>query len=147
MFNNLDIKNGRSEYSQYLLSELEDELFKHIPEHENVFELLRELEAVQFSFEEFEQICDDRKDLVPAEQTAKSILAQLFEFSVVGYYQPGGSGYGGAEYVFRYKSPRARFNYNAIGYQVHLGLQEVLALKRYRRFAAEGAIEQSDADE
>jgi len=132
-FNNLNVKDARSEYSQYLLSELEDEIFKHIPDHENVFELLRELEAVQFSFVEFEQICTDRKDLVPEGQTAKTVLAQLFEFSVVGYYQPGGGGYGGAEYIFRYKSPRAKFNYNALGYQVHLGLQAVLSLKRYRR--------------
>lgn len=130
---NIDVAAARAEYSQYFLSELEDEIFKHLPDHESFFELLRDLEAVQFSFEEFEQICKQRQDLIPEGHTSKTILSELFEFSIVGYYQPGGAGYGGAEYVFRYKSPRARFNSGAPGFQVHLGLQEVLALKRYRR--------------
>jgi hypothetical protein len=132
-FENVDVASARPEYSQYLLSELEDEIFKHLPYHDSFFELLRDLEAVQFSYEEFDGICKQRQDLIPEGHTAKSILSELFEFSIIGYYQPGGAGYGGAEYVFRYKSPRAKFNSSATGYQVHLGLQEVLALKRYRR--------------
>jgi hypothetical protein len=133
LFENVDVASARPEYSQYLLSELEDEIFKHLPHHDTFFELLRDLDAVQFSYEEFNQICRQRQDLIPEGHTTKSILSELFEFSIVGYYQSGGAGYGGAEYVFRYKSPRAKFNSGAPTFQVHLGLQEVLALKRYRR--------------
>jgi hypothetical protein len=141
-FENAHVNSARSEYSRYLLAELQDEVYKHLPIHAEYFELLRELDAVQFDLAEFQNICEQRKDLLPDDVSAKTILADLFEFSVVGYYQPGGAGYGGAEFVFRYKSPEARFNVNANGFQVHLGLQEVLALKRYRR----GATELEDMD-
>jgi hypothetical protein len=63
------------------------------------------------------------------------LLTDLFEFSIIGYYAPGGKGYGGAQYIFRYKSPKAVFNPNAASYQVHLGLLEALNLKRYSKAA------------
>lgn len=136
-FNNVDVNNAHQEYSPYLLLELDDEVFRHIPNHEKYYELLRDLEAVSFEIEEFEQICDKRKSLFSEPKSAHQILSDLFEFSLIGYYQPGGAGYGGAEYVFRYKSPRANFNPRAKSFQVHLGLQEALALKRYKRKSGE----------
>jgi len=145
-FENLDVNNAFSEYSKYLAAELEDEIFKHIPHHENVFELLRDLDSVQFDLGVFEQICAQRKDLVPEGKTPKGILTELFEFSIVGYYQLGGAGYGGAEFVFRYKSPQAKFNTGAKSFQVHLGLSKALALKRYRRSSTESG-EASDGGE
>lgn len=132
-FDNAHVNSARPNYSEYLFAELEDEMHKHIEGFDNVFELLRDLQAVTFDLDEFEEICSARSDIVPNGYTARQILQELFEFSVVGYYQPGGAGYGGSEYVFRYKAPRSRFNGSATGFQVHLGLQEVLALKRYRR--------------
>jgi hypothetical protein len=125
-FENTHIAAARSAYSRYLLAEIQGEIFKHISSNKEYFELLRELEAVQFELSEFDTICERRKDILPESTSPKGILAELFEFSIIGYYQPGGAGYGGAEYVFRYKSPEARFNVNASGFQVHLGLQEVL---------------------
>jgi len=132
-FANEDVAGALKGYSDYLLNELADEVFKHIDGYRRSFDLLRELEALQFSMDEFEQVCQKRNDLIEAGHGPKEILAELFEFSVVGFYQPGGGGYGGAEYVFRYKSPQASFNPNAGNYQVHLGLQKALGLKRYRR--------------
>lgn len=133
LIDNEDINKSREEYSQYLLSELDDEVFRHIPNIEKHYELLRDLDAVTFELGEFEKICDSRRNLFSEEISPPQILGDLFEYSVVGYYQPGGAGYGGGQYIFRYKSPRASFNPRAQSFQVHLGLQEALALKRYRR--------------
>jgi hypothetical protein len=144
-FSNLDIAEARKDYSDYLRRELTDEIFKHIEGHQSFFDLLRELGAIQFDMEEFNQVCRNRVDLVPKGMAPKEILAELYEFSIIGFYLPGGGGYGGAEYVFRYKSPQARFNPNAPSYQVHLGLMEALGLKRYRRAAK--ADESDDGDE
>jgi hypothetical protein len=140
-FSNEEIAGARKEYSDYLLHELQDEIFKHIEGHERYFDLLRELEALKFDMAEFEAACTKRADLMQAGVTSKDILAELFEFSVIGFYQPGGGGYGGSEYVFRHKSPQARFNPNADSYRVHLGLQETLGLKQYRRNMAGDATE------
>ena len=132
-FSNEDIASARKEYSDYLLHELQDEIFKHIDGHERYFDVLRELEALKFDMEEFQAACKKRADLIKADTHPKDILAELFEFSIIGFYQPGGGGYGGAEYIFRHKSPQARFNPNADNYRVHLGLQETLGLKQYKR--------------
>ncbi len=147
-FANEDIAAARREYSDYLLRELTDEVFKHIEGHSRLFDLLRELEAVQFDMDDFETACTTRSDLVPKEMTPKEILGELFEFSMVGFYQPGGGGYGGAQYVFRYKSPQAKFNPNAASYQIHLGLQDTLGLKRYRRKGkgGDGELQAADAE-
>ncbi|WP_299397684.1 hypothetical protein [Pelagibius sp.] len=133
LIENRDITSARSNYSQYLVAELDDEMQKHLPNHGSYFELLQQLEAVQFSIEEFQHACDARPELVPEGKTPRKILGELFEFSVIGFYQSGGAGYGGAQYVFRYKDSRAQFNENAQTYQVHLGLLEAFNLKRYRR--------------
>ena len=57
----------------------------------------------------------------------------LFEFSLIAYYNPGGGGYGGSEYVWRYKDSRARFNEAATTFRIHPGLKEVLGLKKFTR--------------
>ncbi len=147
-FSNEDVAGARKEYSDYLLRELTDEVFKHIVNHNRLFDLLRELDSVQFDMTLFEAACTTRSDLMPKDLTPKEVLAELFEFSVVGFYQPGGGGYGGAEFVFRYKSPQAKFNPNATSYQIHLGLQETLGLKRYRRKSrGEGVVSDDAADD
>jgi hypothetical protein len=53
-FSNDNIATARASYSEYLIRELDDEIFKHIPNHSNYFELLKTLDALQFSREEFE---------------------------------------------------------------------------------------------
>lgn len=146
-FANEQIAAATKGYSDYLLRELTDEVFKHIEGHSRLFDLLRELDAVQFSREEFEEACKKRSDLMPKDLSPTEILAELFEFSVIGFYQPGGGGYGGAEFVFRYKSPQAKFNPNATGYQVHLGLQKTLGLKRYRRTTKGSEADELSEDE
>jgi hypothetical protein len=44
--------------------------------------------------------------------------------------QAGGSGYGGSEYIFKYKNTRSQFEESARNYRVHPGLVDFLGLKR-----------------
>ena len=61
------------------------------------------------------------------------ILKDLFDYSVVGFYRAGGGGYGGAEYIFKYNEPRAQFDQSSTKYRLHLGLVDVLGLKKYSK--------------
>jgi len=63
-------------------------------------------------------------------ETPISILEKLYSYSIIGFYRAGGRGYGGSEYVFRYKEPRTKFDPTAFRFRVHPGLVEVLGLKK-----------------
>jgi hypothetical protein len=131
-FDNQDVTAARNSYSEYLLKELEDEIFKHIPEYRNFVDILKSLEALQFSSEDFEQACKRRQDLLGEGITSVVILRQLFEFSVIGYMRTGGVG-GGSEYVWRYLDPTIRFDDAATSFRVHPGLMEALGLKKFSK--------------
>ena len=64
-------------------------------------------------------------------------LEDLYEFSLLGFYRPGGKGYGGSEYVFKYKEPKTKFDGSSTRYRVHPGLIDVLGLKRFTVAEAE----------
>ena len=131
-FDNEDITAARTPYSEYLLKELEDEIFKHVPEYRDYLDILKSLEALQFSGDDFDQACKRRSDLLKDGISPKLILRQLFEFSVVGYQRTGGVG-GGSEYVWRYLDPTIRFDDAATNFRVHSGLMEALGLKKFRK--------------
>lgn len=59
------------------------------------------------------------------------VLEDLFEFSIIGFYRVGGKGYGGSEYVFRYKEPRVAFDIGAPRFRIHPGFIDALGLKRF----------------
>jgi hypothetical protein len=125
---NEDIHNARVEYSIYLKNELDDEIHKHIPNYKDYLEVLRKLGSWQFTIGDFE-----REYRASPSYSAKSILDalnELYAFSVVGFYRPGGRGFGGSEYVFKYKEPQTKFDSSAARFRVHPGLMEVLGLKR-----------------
>jgi hypothetical protein len=132
-FDNKDVALARQAYSEYLLNELEDEIFKHIPNYEEYMEILKTLDSVDFEISDFTEVCENRVDLVPDSKSGIAILRELFEFSVVGFYQSGGQGYGGSEYVWKYQNPRSRFTESATRFKVHLGFREVLGLKLWSR--------------
>jgi hypothetical protein len=131
-FANEDIIAARRAYSEYLLRELQDEVHKHAPNYDDYLEIVKSLEALQFSRAEFEEACQRRKDLVPDRLAPADILRQLFEFSVVGYQRTGGVG-GGSEYSYRYMDPTVRFDEAASSFRVHAGFMEAFGLKKFRR--------------
>jgi hypothetical protein len=119
-------------YSDYLYRELEDEIHKHLPQYEFYIEVLKNLEALQFTRSDFLDAWDRRKSLLSGEDKPDLAMQQLFEFSVIGFYSPGGGG-GGSEYVWKYRSPRNAFNENAAHFRVHSGFKDVMGLKKFTR--------------
>lgn len=133
LIDNKDVAAARQAYSEYLLSELEDEIFKHVPNYEQYMELLKTLDTLGFEIDDFAMVCKQRANIVPDGKDALGILRELFEFSVIGFYQAGGQGYGGSGYVWKYTNPRAQFNEAATRFKVHPGFMEVLGLKMWSR--------------
>jgi hypothetical protein len=132
MFGNRDIIAARTPYSEYLIHELADEIFKHAPAYRDYIDILKSLEALQFTRDEFNQACTRRSDLLTVGVTPLSVLRQLFEFSIVGYQKTGGVG-GGSEYIWRYIDPTVRLDEAATNFRIHSGLMEALGLKKFRR--------------
>jgi hypothetical protein len=131
-FDNDMVRKAEETYSRYFMQELEDELHKHSVSYEKYFEVLKGLSNVGFSREEFDQVWHERQGLFDAGETPDRALGALYEFSVIGYLATGGRG-AGSTYVFRYLTPRVRFNSDAKSYKVHLGLKHEFDLKLYAR--------------
>lgn len=129
-FDNDMVNLARVKYSEYLLSELEDEIHKHLPAYTEYMKVIKTINCAVFKRDDIIEACKSRKDTLPENVTWRDILSHLFEFSVIGYYRPGGLT-GGAEYVWHHKDRRALFNENASTYRIHPGLIEVLGLRRY----------------
>ena len=133
LFSNRAINAARTEYSQYFLNELDDEIFKHMANYEYYIEVLKSLDSLQFIKHDFEIACKARATILPKDYDPTTILSELFDFSLIAYYATGGGGYGGSEYVWRYRDSRARFNESAPSFRIHPGLKEVLGLKKFTR--------------
>jgi hypothetical protein len=129
-FENQNIHDARQDYSEYLLNELDDEVHKHLPEYKTYLELLKEMGGWQFDMKKFEEVCGSEKFARRLKSTPAVILAELFEFSVIGFYKAGGRGFGGSEYIFRYREPKAAFDSTSTRFRVHPGFIETLGLKR-----------------
>ncbi|MET9251596.1 hypothetical protein [Nonomuraea sp. NPDC003709] len=129
-FENVAVHTAREEYSSYLLNELDDEISKHIPTYKEYLEVIKVVGTEKFSLNDFKVAWNNSSALKDVEPV--SALAQLFEYSVVGYLKPGGRG-GGSEYVWRYLDPRARFTESADTYRIHPGFKEALGLRTQSR--------------
>lgn len=126
---NVDINNARGEYSDYLERELDDEIHKHLPHYTDLLDLVRKIGFWQFSLESFSEQYD-ASTLVEKIGTPLQALQELYDFSLIGFYRPGGGGYGGSEYIFKYKDARVRFDSTATRFRVHPGLIDALGLKK-----------------
>lgn len=129
-FENVDLNNARSEYSSYLMNELDDEIHKHVPHYEDLVSLLRSVGVWQFSLEDLKTSYEANKKLADV-KPFNEVLQELYEFSLIGFYRPGGRGYGGSEYVFRYKEPKTHLDSTSTRLRIHPGLIESLGLKRF----------------
>jgi hypothetical protein len=127
---NLDIHQARIEFSEYFLSEIDDEVHKHMPDYEEQLDLLRSLGKWQFEPAEFIAAFKAHTDGKADNTNPMEILEKLYSFSLIGFYRAGGRGFGGSEYMFRYREPRTRFDSTASRFRIHPGLIEVLGLKR-----------------
>ncbi|MDZ1678454.1 hypothetical protein M2X72_21300, partial [Klebsiella pneumoniae] len=65
-----------------------------------------------------------------SDKTPSEALEELYDYSFIGFYKAGGSGYGGSEYVFKYRDSRASFSHASTRFRIHPGLIEVLGLKK-----------------
>jgi hypothetical protein len=125
---NVDVHNARIEFSEYFLREIDDEVHKHMPDYEKYLDVLRALGKWQFEHDEFDT---KYKEQYPtAASTSADVLERLYEFSFIGFYRAGGRGFGGSEYMFKYREPRTRFDPTSTRYRIHPGLIEVMGLKR-----------------
>jgi hypothetical protein len=125
---NADVHNARTEFSEYFLREIDDEVHKHMPDYEKHINVLRALGRWQFDREEFGATY--KVQYPEAVSPAVDVLEKLYEFSFIGFYRAGGRGFGGSEYTFKYREPRIRFDPTSTRYRIHPGLIEVMGLKR-----------------
>lgn len=133
LFRNEDIYEARPEYSAYLLKELDDEIHKHHGEYKEWLEVLKRLDSLTFTKEDFTEAANARGILKEKPDMAINlILANLFKFSVIGYQRTGGVG-GGSQFVFRYLEPRSSFDETATKFKVHQGFTEAFGLKMYTK--------------
>jgi hypothetical protein len=125
---NVDVHNARVEFSEYFLREIDDEVHKHMPNYDQELDVLRALGKWQFERGEFETTYNVQQST--AAVPASDVLERLYEFSFIGFYRAGGRGFGGSEYMFKYREPRTRFDPTATRFRIHPGLIEVMGLKR-----------------
>ena len=125
---NVDIHKARIEFSEYFLREIDDEVHKHMPDYGNHLDVLRALGKWQFERKEFDETF--KVQYPAAVLSPADVLEKLYEFSFIGFYRAGGRGFGGSEYMFKYREPLTRFDPTSTRYRVHPGLIEVMGLKR-----------------
>lgn len=125
---NFDIHNARTEYSEYFLREIDDEVHKHVPEYGQLLDILRIIGKWHFDKIDFDTVV--KEQFPTAISFYSDSLEKLFNYSFIGFYTAGGRGFGGSEYTFKYKEPRARFDHTSTRFRIHPGLIEVLGLKR-----------------
>ncbi len=132
-FDNIDVNKAKTEYSNYFLNELDDEIHKHIPKYGDYLEVFKAIGVVQFSRDDYIQVFKGKQASFPLVSNPIDVLKELFNFSVVGFYKVGGKGYGGSEYIYKYKDSRAQFDEGAQQFRLHPGLMDVLGLKKFSR--------------
>lgn len=125
---NEDINMIKDDYSVYLYEELKDEISGKYPNFESYLEILREIHVLSFTKEVFDEKYEKIKKRYRLSESSDIVMERLYEFSIIGFYKPGGGGYGGSEYRFQYTSDHQKFNPNASKFKVHLGFKEYLEL-------------------
>jgi len=128
LITNRDIHNIKKDYSNYLYSELKDEVSAKYKDFDIYLEVLRDMHKTIFTIDDYEKSFKAVSSRLGIKENSSTVLERLYEFSVIGFYKPGGGGYGGATYCYRYTDPNIKFNPKATNYKVHPGFKEYLEL-------------------
>ena len=123
---NPDVVNAREQYSNYLKSELDDEIMAHWPQWEEALQACSGISTMTFQREEFEKEYEQRRTEAN-KLSSDEALEVLYRFSVIGYERR--SGYGGSSWAFQYTNPEAGWDNRAARFKVHLGLKEFAKLR------------------
>jgi len=123
---NPDVVNAREQYSNYLKSELDDEIMAHWPHWEEALQACSGISTMTFQRDEFEKEYEQRRT-EGNKLNCDEALEVLYRFSVIGYERR--SGYGGSSWAFQYTNPEAGWDNRATRFKVHLGLKEFAKLR------------------
>jgi hypothetical protein len=116
------VKRVDKAFSNYLKSELNDELFAILPDISTIFDVISQLRKWLFTIKEFEQAYRAQEKRANLKQKDVGFILQiLFLFSVVGNMPRTGF------YVFRYTNKEVRLNFNE-RLVVHRGLFKSLQI-------------------
>lgn len=121
IFSNKDIVSARTEYSNYLKAELDDEVIPHWNVWAQSVTVISGIGKLGFSKAAFVKAYNATK-LVET-LSSDEALKLLYDFSVIGTYKVS-SGYGGSGWSFRYKDSGSKWDENAESFKLHLGLKE-----------------------
>jgi hypothetical protein len=125
---NQNVAEARPRYSEFLVSELDDEIHPVLEGWQSYLDLLRRIHTMRFGRDSFEGSFDELKLQDRLGLSVEDALELLYRFSVLGFVKIGGGGYGGSATAFRYKSPSISFDPAASSLAVHPGLKEALEL-------------------
>lgn len=129
LIRNADIVASRTSYSNYLKSELDDEVGPHWPQWVEGLRACSNIQTITFERQQFAKEYENRRS--PDNPTdADKALELMHRFSVLGYETR--SGYGGSSWSFRYSDPSAGWDNSASKFKVHLGLKEYAKLRETR---------------
>lgn len=131
VFENKDIVDSRTKYSNYLKSELDDEIKPHWHKWEDSLQTLSKLGRIYFILDDYKSAYQEVIALRGDKSlSAEESLEQLYNFGVVAYEHR--SGYGGSSWTSNYSNTESSWDINANKFKVHLGLKEFLKLKEER---------------
>lgn len=125
---NKDMHEIKRDFSEYLYIELKDEVIAKYSNFDTYLEVLRDLHSTTFTLEDFNVSGDSVRKRYNLTESNSDMLERLYEFSIIGFYKPGGGGYGGSTYCFKYTDPNITFNPRGAKYQIHSGFKEYLEL-------------------
>lgn len=116
------VKKVDKGFSNYLKSELVDEIHGILPDIQEIFSIISEIRKWLFSIEEFKKIYQQRiNNGTVTIKDVDFVLKILFHFSVIGNQARMGVNF------FRYNNKEARFNFNE-KIVVHRGLFKALQI-------------------
>lgn len=117
------IKNADNEFSEYVKSEIIDEIYAVLPEYEEIFNILSQIRKQTFNPKEFVGVYNNLvKEGQIVDRGAEKVLKILFDFSVIGNIPSIKN-----QAIYKYQKDAARFNFRET-IMVHRGLYKALQI-------------------